>query len=158
LSQRLLLLFLALLFTSCSLKEPKVTVSLSSYLENLGAPKNEALLIQKEAIEQTLKLKKSYGSSFNPRFHNLLVNLNLSKRGLCWHYAHDLYGHLSSFVNELDMIIVVANKDSLLEHSAVVLTCKGCDIEEGMVLDAWRDKKKLFYILTKEDSYKWSKR
>jgi hypothetical protein len=39
-----------------------------------------------------------------------------------------------------------------------VVTAKGKDFFEGIVLDPWRDSGRLYWISVKEDKYHWEKR
>lgn len=158
--QGLLLAFAALfLFSGCARKVPESAQPLDVLLARLNAPQEEARLIAQAAHGRTALLKARYGATSSPRWHNALVNLGVKSRGLCWHYAHDLYTHLAPLAPSLDTVVVVAHLGSWWkEHSAVVLTCKGCSIQQGVVLDAWRDANRLVYIRTSEDSYPWRRR
>jgi hypothetical protein len=157
--QGLLLCFAALfLFAGCA-KAPEPAHPLEVLLTRLNAPPKEARLVSQVAHARTALLKTRYGVESSPRWHNALVNLGVKSRGLCWHYAHDLYTHLAPIAPSLDTIVVVAHLGSWWkEHSAVVLTCKGCSVQQGVVLDAWRDTKHLVYIRASEDSYPWRRR
>ena len=46
----------------------------------------EATRLARTAERQARVLACQYGVCPPARFHNLLVNLHLKKRGLCWHY------------------------------------------------------------------------
>ena len=153
--QSFFILILAIFLAACS-KTPTPNQSLEDLLAGVGASQDEARALSKAAFEKTALLKVQYGSSLPPRLHNTLVNLGVKSRGLCWHYAHDLHASLTPLTQELQAIIVVAHLDSWWqEHSAVVLTCKDCSIENGIVLDAWRDKEGLIYMPVHKDSYPW---
>jgi hypothetical protein len=148
-------LFLAIFLAACT-KTPTPNQNLEDLLVGVGASTSEAKKLSHVAHKTTLLLKSQYGSTLPPRWHNTLVNLGLKSRGLCWHYAHDLHANLAPLTKQLEAIIVVAHLDSYWqEHSAVVLTCKGCEIGKGIVLDAWRDSNGLFYLPVTKDSYPW---
>jgi len=156
--QSFLALFLAIFLAACS-KTPVPNQSLEDLLVGVGASQIEAKNLSQAAHSKTALLKAQYGSTLPPRWHNTLVNLGLKSRGLCWHYAHDLHASLAPLTDNLQAVIVVAHLDSWWsEHSAVVLTCKDCQIEKGVVLDAWRDSNGLFYSPVSNDSYPWRKR
>jgi len=156
--QSFLALFLALFLAACS-KAPAPNQSLEDLLIGIGASQNEAKKLSQNAHIKTALLKAKYGSSLPPRWHNTLVNLGLKSRGLCWHYAHDLHADLAPLVEKLEAIIAVAHLDSYWqEHSAVILTCKDCEIEKGVVLDAWRNSDGLFYAPVADDTYPWRRR
>lgn len=159
-NQGFFILFLAILFFSgCAVKQPQPKETLKKLLVSLGTTEGEAQTLEIEAYRKTSSLKSNYGSNLPPVLHNTFVNLGIKQRGLCWHYAHDLYDHLAPLTKNLDAIIVVAHLGSWAkEHSALVLTCHGCSIDKGVVLDAWRNNKKLIYLRVKEDRYPWRPR
>ncbi|MBE0496520.1 MAG: hypothetical protein IBX45_08940 [Campylobacterales bacterium] len=161
--QSLLGIFLALFFLSgCHHAPVPPDVSLEAQLRAVpNTNADEAARLAHEAHTYAQVLKARYGATSVPRLHNLWVNLGVKDRGLCWHYAHDLFWHVRSLeLKSYESIIVVANLGSYwTEHSAVVVTCKGCGIIQGVVLDAWRSPEGLFYTpVTKDPSYTWERR
>ena len=161
--QSLLGIFLALfLLSGCHHAPSLPEASLEKTLQAIPRVKeDEAARLAHEAHTYTHALKARYGATASPRLHNLWVNLGFKERGLCWHYAHDLFAHVRSLALEsVESVIVVANLGSYWEeHSAVVVTCKGCDITQGVVLDAWRNPEGIFYAPVSGDSkYTWERR
>jgi hypothetical protein len=161
--QSFLIAFLALfLLSGCHPAPSLPKASLEEKLRSIPRVNTEeAARLAQEAHTYAQVLKTRYGATSAPRLHNLWVNLGFKERGLCWHYAHDLFAHVRSLeLGSIESVIVVANLGSYWEeHSAVVVTCKGCDISQGVVLDAWRSPEGLFYARTSSDpAYTWKKR
>ncbi len=88
--------------------------------------------------------------------HNMLVNMGVRDRGLCYHWADDLEARLRALdLKSLELHRGVAGLGTYREHSSVVLTAVGQPFEEGIVLDAWRRGGKLFWLGVKKDRYQW---
>lgn len=123
--------------------------------------KNDAKTLAKEMILFSSDLKKEYELVTPPLYHNFLVNIGLKDRGLCWHFAYDMLAHAKELnLKSFDYYIGGANIDDYWEeHNTLLVTCKGCPFEEGIVLDPWRNSGKLYYSKIKDDtSYKWYQR
>lgn len=156
---------LALLFLGCA-KTPTTPLyieSLQQTLENIDSlvTANDAQKLSSEMLYYSKKLKKEYEFVNPPLFHNFLVNTGIKQRGLCWHFAYDMLAHAKSLnLNSFDYYIGGANIDDYWEeHNALIVTCKGCDFERGVVLDPWRYFGKLFYSKVVDDPrYRWSQR
>lgn len=121
----------------------------------------DAIILSKKAISFSLSLKNRYELVKPPLYHNFLVNIGVKKRGLCWQFAYDMLKmakklNLASF----DYYIGGANiNDYWQEHNTLVVTCRGCKFEEGIVLDAWRNSGDLYFNFIKNDfDYKWKQR
>ena len=89
-------------------------------------------------------------------FHNVLVNLGLRKRGLCFQWADDLSAKLESLeLRTLQVRRGAARLETRREHSSVVLTAPGQAFDRGIVLDAWRHSGRLYWGPVQEDKYPW---
>lgn len=119
-----------------------------------------AALVAETAIAYTSELAKVYKITGSPRQHNLLVNLGIRQRGLCFHWTDDLLKKMQSLKSaHFDFHSAVAHRDSdLREHSSVVVTFKGAPFASGIVLDGWRYSGDLYWARVKEDSYEWTPR
>ena len=157
---KILILIALLFFAGCSLKSLHVNEKdLETLLLKHGM--SEAKKLAKEAFFVSKKLKKEYDFSTSPQFHNFLVNARIKQRGLCWHFAYDMLEYFKSKnFKDVDYYIATANRgDYWEEHNVLVLTCKECKIEKGIILDAWRDTNELFYAPFMGDPlYNWKKR
>jgi hypothetical protein len=73
---------------------------------------------------------------------------------LCWHWADDLEARLAALNPQtLELHRAVARLGRSGEHSAVVVTARGQDFDQGIVLDAWRHGGKLHWALVKDDRF-----
>jgi hypothetical protein len=132
---------------------------LSKELANLEPDSDgrEARLVAKTAIRYSAHLAQEYHLVRPPLLHNLLVNLKLKDRGLCYHWAEDLLQRLEELeLKNYRLHWAVAYGGSLLrEHNSVVITANGDAFEQGMVLDPWRHSGKLFWAPVTKDRYPW---
>lgn len=151
-------IFILLIFVGCGSKVPKKQKSLEEML--IFVSKNEASMIAKDVREFSQTLKKRYDLIPYPNFNNFLVNIGVKKRGLCWQLAFDLLAHLKTKKYNVDYYIAGANiNEYFWEHNVVVLTCKGCDFKDGILLDIWRNGGDLYYSTLHDDKkFKWTQR
>jgi len=111
------------------------------------------------AFRHTDELSRAYEITDPPLVHNTKVNMGLKPRGLCWHWAEDMEKRL----NEEDFATLrihraIANADNPLriDHSTAIISARGADMTEGIVLDPWRYGGKLFWAPLQEDTrYNW---
>jgi hypothetical protein len=116
----------------------------------------EAELTARTACEYPLALAREYRLVRPPLFHNLLVNVGLRKRGLCYHWADDLAAKLGNLPGDTLMLHrAVAHRGSMREHNSIVITAAGQPFEQGLVLDAWRHSGLLYWGPVKADKYPW---
>ena len=97
-----------------------------------------------------------------PLIHNAKVNAGTRPRGLCYHWAEDMEKRLNAenFAT-LEMTRAIANSDSrfLIEHSTAVIAAKGTRMQDGIVLDPWRNGGSLFWSKASADRrYQWKPR
>jgi hypothetical protein len=113
-------------------------------------------MVAERAYSCSAQLAREYRVVRPPILHNVLVNLGLRKRGLCFHWADDLSASLESLqLHTLQLHHSVAHLDTRREHSSVVLTASGQPFDEGIVLDAWRHSGRLYWVSVKQDRYPW---
>jgi hypothetical protein len=128
-------------------------------LANLAADAGaqESGLLAAAAIRQSRSLATEYRLSHPPLFHNLLVNVGLKKRGLCWHWTKDLLDRLGKLpLSSYQLHWGIAHRGELFrEHSSIIVTARGRDLTSGIVLDPWRDSGELYWVPVTEDSYPW---
>ncbi len=157
-----------ILFIGCKASpEPQKNILQS---ENLGIllltfetkiDKNEVKTLSNELLLQSKVLKNRYKLVKPPLFHNFLVNIGIKDRGLCWHFAYDMLNHAKKLnLKSFDYYIGGANIDDYWEeHNSLVITCKGCEFYNGIVVDPWRNSGKLYYSKIKYDKeYNWTQR
>lgn len=126
-----------------------------------GVDAGEAARAAEIAITYPLELRERYGVTDTALIHNAKVNMGLRPRGLCWHWADDLEARLTEEdFQTLDLHRAIANDTSILiDHSTVVISARGDEMEEGIVLDGWRKGGELFWSAVTEDPrYRWERR
>jgi hypothetical protein len=111
------------------------------------------------AIEYPLELARQYEITDPPLVHNVLVNLGMKPRGLCVDWTTDLLTRLQQErFRSLSLHWGIANYESAfrIEHSSVIISARGDSLQQGLVLDPWRNGGRLFWAKTLEDpSYTW---
>jgi hypothetical protein len=111
------------------------------------------------AFSYSRKLAGQYNISGSALFHNMLVNMGVRSRGLCIHWTADLITRLKQEqFQTLDLHWAIANYESMfrLEHSTVIVSSVGDSLQQGLVLDPWRNSGELFWSPTLEDeNYGW---
>lgn len=125
-----------------------------------GVSPDEAALLADVAVRHAAALAESYDMVRPIELHNMLVNVGLRKRGLCYQCAEDMYVKVRSLnLKTIDLHWGCADHGDLwLEHSSVIVTARGRPFAEGMVLDPWRFEGRLRWALVAEDRYPWEKR
>jgi hypothetical protein len=144
-----------LFFTGCATTMP-MTKSLQEHFIQIGITPNEAQTLALESTHFAASLHHSYETQTSPWMHNFLVNVGLKSKGLCYHFAYDLFEHLAQLPHKsYSLHIIKAEKGSYFEHTAVAVCTQEVAFEECIVLDAWRDSKRLSYAQVKNDKYLW---
>jgi len=126
-----------------------------------GVSPEEAYRAARVTYAEVWRLAQEYEIEDPPLRHNSKVNFGLKPRGLCYHWADDLEKRLKQEqFQTLQLHRAVANWDNiLLEHSTVILSARGQSLEEGIVLDPWRQGGTLFWAYTRNDlRYRWTPR
>ena len=164
------LLFSIFLFSACSAKYDNVDLNKRDYSSedvkkmaeeiisiSPKIDKKEAYAVSYDAITYSKHLANKYELTSPPLFHNFLVNTNIKEKGLCYHFARDLLSYLQTKnYKSFDLKRVVADKKGYFEHNAVLLTVKGVDLQNSIVLDAWRNSGRLYASRIKDDKdYNW---
>lgn len=111
------------------------------------------------AIQYPQQLAREYEITDPPLVHNMKVNLGVKPRGLCIDWTEDLMTRLrKEHFHSLDLHWGIANYENAfrLEHSSVIISARGQDLQQGLVLDPWRQSGRLFWAKTTEDPvYQW---
>jgi len=122
------------------------------------AGEQERLLLAQAAISSTLHQAEEYRPIAQPHLNNILINLGLRKRGLCYHWSDDLQSALAALpLPSFEFVPAVTHRGSLFEeHSALVVIGRGARFEEGILLDGWRNGGELYWSRVSQDIYRWS--
>lgn len=108
------------------------------------------------AYECSRELARQYRVVRPAWFHNVLVNLGVRKRGLCYQWAEDLLARLQTLhLRTLQLHWGMARAGTVREHNCVVVTARGQPFEQGIVLDAWRHSGRLVWKPVSADKYPW---
>ena len=117
----------------------------------------EARTVAETAIRYSAHLAIQYNVVRPAVFHNILVRIGVRDRGLCYQWTEDLIKELAALnlkTYELHWGVAYRGSD-LREHNTVVVTANGYGIEQGIVLDPWRNSGELYWVAVKEDKYPW---
>src|SRR5687767_5519804 len=129
------------LITGCATSPPPAawsrhqTAALQTTLTHLGkqVAADEATRVAVTAVQQPIVLARQYRAVRPPWVHNFFVNHRWRERGLCYHWANDLFARLHEIpMSSLQLHLVVAHMDTRREHNAVVVTARGQSFSEGV--------------------------
>lgn len=132
--------------------------SLQAALRRLSpeVQERDAAIVATLAYDYPRELARQYRLVRPPLWHNLLINVGLKKRGLCYQWAEDLAAKLQSTENRsLELHWGVARPGSFREHNTVVITARQQPFSSGLVLDPWRQSGTLFWSAVTNDVYPW---
>ena len=124
-------------------------------------PRNERLNLARALYARTQELTEKFELTSPPIWHNTLVNIGIKRQGLCYHWSDALYlGLNKKSYPHYDFYLVGANiGEYFTEHNALLITVKGADISEGIIIDGWRDSGRLYTARVKDDTeYQWVER
>jgi len=161
------LLLISFLFVGCVVTSPVVSktriTQLSLLLHSLDqtVPYQEATRLSKDIFHETAMLTKEFELTSPPWFHNVLVNVGLREKGLCYHWSDVLYVHLlQKRYPHFEFHLVGANiGEYFWEHNALVIVAKNGSIKNGILIDPWRNSGKLYFTKIDEDKkYEWRHR
>ncbi len=161
------LLLISFLLVGCVVTPPLPsemrTTQLSKLLQSLdkNIPQDEAMHLSQDIFHKTQKLTKEFELTSPPLFHNSLVHIGIREKGLCYHWSDALYMYLSQKkYPHFEFHLVGANiGEYFSEHNALVVVVKNGSIENGILVDPWRDSGKLYFSRIVEDKkYKWKHR
>lgn len=136
---------------------------LSTLLQSLdkNISEVEARHLSKDIFEHTEKLRKEFDMTSPPLLHNFLVNVGVREKGLCYHWSDALYVYLAQ-KNYPSFEFHLMGSDIgkyFLEHNVLVVVTKGRKVEDGIIIDPWRDSGKVYFSKVSEDTkYKWKHR
>ena len=63
---------------------------------NITITQDEALKLSQDIFWKTEDLRKEFGRTSSPYWHNFLVNIGMRNKGLCYHWSDALYVYLSA--------------------------------------------------------------
>ncbi len=119
----------------------------------LPAAMQEARWLADTAYKASASIARHYDPCLPGWLNNRLVNsrFNLQERGLCWHYAHDMYRELRRRHLEYFRVgCCVRDQGRGSEHNCVFLAAGAGRWPQAIILDAWRYNGRL-KIMDEED-------
>jgi hypothetical protein len=159
---------LSFFLAGCSVTAPSVSqtkiTELSFLFQSLDSTihQSEAMQLSKDIFHKTEALTEEFEMTSPPQFHNFLVTVGVREKGLCYHWSDALYVYLSGeSYGSFEFHLVGANiGEYFYEHNALVVVAKGQKVEEGIIIDPWRDPPELYYSKVNDDSeyYRWTHR
>jgi hypothetical protein len=122
-----------------------------------GTDKAEADMVAESAVTYSSRLAEEYRVVPPARLHNLLIQVGIKDRGLCYHWTEDLMKRLQALnLRTYQLHWGVAHKgNDLREHNSVVITANGQPFETGLLLDPWRNSGELYWAVVNTDRYPW---
>ena len=167
----ILLVLTALLVAGCGVSPEKRTPAGEVEVAELrhaimalgpGIDPEEADRAARVSFAHTRELAIAYQITDSPLVHNTKVNMGLRPRGLCWHWAEDMEKRLNQ--EDFQTLVIhraIASADNpfRIDHSTAIVSRKGDDYRQGIVLDPWRLGGVLTFARTLEDTdYDWQPR
>lgn len=117
---------------------------------------DEAGRVAFRAYDYSLQLAREYRVVRPAALHNILVNIGVRQRGLCYEWAEDLLAELQALDPvSLQLRWGVARAGTFREHNCVVVTARNQPFDQGVVLDAWRRSGRLVWRPVAADKYPW---
>jgi hypothetical protein len=117
----------------------------------------EAHAFAMEAFEVAAAKRQEWGIILTPWLNNILVNSGFQKRGLCYHWARDLYTELADELPlGLRMTLLHSYRGQpFREHHAVGVHASSEHWSKGIVLDGWQKAGNLVYEAINESTIPW---
>lgn len=122
-----------------------------------GVDPQEAQRVAQIAYTTGRDLKKEWRMTWPPGYHNFLVNTGQRKGGLCFQFAERLLWRLAAQKWEtLEFHWAESYERTASEHNVIVVTAKGQDFSQGIILDNWRYGGRLVWgRLVDDPHYQW---
>ena len=110
-----------------------------------------------KAFDSSAAKRDEWKVVLTPWLNNVLVNSGVNKRGLCYHWARDIYRDLAEDMpSGFRMTLIQSYRGEMLrEHHAISLHALGEHWSEGIYLDAWRGAGNLKFGLIDRSQVPW---
>jgi hypothetical protein len=122
-----------------------------------GIDPEEARRVAEIAYTTGRDLKKEWKVAWPPGLQNFFVNTGQRKGGLCFQFAERLLWRLAAQKWEtLEFHWAESFERTASEHNVIVVTAKGQDFYQGIILDNWRYGGRLVWGRVIDDPhYQW---
>jgi hypothetical protein len=139
--------------------QPERIKALTAEIRGLSSAvsRAEAAHCAELAVKYSELLRDHYHITKPIEMNNIMVNVGIKKRGLCYQLADDMQAELKEqHYKTLNFQRATAWWDDLWsEHNCVIVTAPGQGWKEGLVLDPWRNAGTLRWARVKLDHYPW---
>jgi hypothetical protein len=129
-------------------------IELAEAIRALGPDVNpdEAARAARISYEHTHELAIQYEITDSALVHNVKVNLGIKPRGLCKHWAQDMEKRLKA--EEFETLTIHRAIGGMIgvDHSTAIISRRGDDLYDGIVLDPWRKGGRLTWVPTIRDT------
>jgi hypothetical protein len=125
---------------------------------NCGSAASEAFRISRVSILKALEMRHRDKPVSPALLNNLLINIGIRRRGLCYQWAAEIFNALNSVdLKEYNLRWGTSYMGyPLREHNCVVITARGAPFANGIVLDGWRYGGRLFWSKVSDDKkFRW---
>ncbi|RED18367.1 hypothetical protein [Pontivivens insulae] len=123
---------------------------------------DEAQRAAEIAIRYPRELVVAYNVTDPPIVHNMKVNMGLRERGLCYQWADDLQERMEmENFRTLQLHRAIAGSESgwQLDHSTLIVSARGAEMEEGYIMDPWRSGGRTYWgPIVEDDDFNWVNR
>jgi len=122
-----------------------------------GIDPEEARRVAEIAYTTGRDLRKEWKVVWPPGVMNFLVNTGQRKGGLCFQFAERLLLRLSALNwNTVEFHWAESFERTVSEHNVIVVTAKGQNFYQGIILDNWRYGGRLVWgPLLEDPHYRW---
>ena len=129
-------------------------------LDPVKVNRQEAKDLASELVLYSRVLSRRYDHCGNHIFQNMMVNVGLKDRGLCYHWVEDGFSHYRKFNwQTIDFYWAVSDQGELLaEHNCLLVTAKDKAFKTGLILDPWMRSGSLLWYPVSQSNYDWQLR
>ncbi|MEL7211548.1 MAG: hypothetical protein AAGK92_02730 [Pseudomonadota bacterium] len=123
-----------------------------------GVDPDEARRAAQIAQSYALQLAAEYQITDPPLIHNYKVHRGEKARGICNHFTEDILARLRQERFQTLSLHWATSPTTLMNpvHHAPAISAKGAPVEDGIILDGWRDGGRLYWSPVAEDpTYDW---
>ncbi len=123
-----------------------------------GVDPAEARRAAQIAQSYALQLASEYQITDPPLIHNYKVHRGEKPRGICNHFTEDILARLRQEQFQTLTLHWATSPTTLMNpvHHAPAISAKGAPVEDGIILDAWRDGGRLYWSpVTEDPTYAW---
>jgi len=144
------------LFLAWSADDPSLRTRIAALSPTVNP--DEARQIAYTAYMTGRELHREWRVAWLPGIQNFLVNTGRRKGGLCFQWATELLVRLNALkLQTLELHWAESGPNTGAEHNVIVVTARGQEFGEGILLDLWRYSGTLVWTHVGTDpDYHWA--